>query len=157
VPWAPEVAFGAVGAGGIQVLNDEIVSRLDPRAVAAVVRREQAELERRERRYRMGRPPVDVTARTALVVDDGLATGASAEAAVAVARRMGASEVVLAVPVGSREAVARLGDLADNVVCLLVPDHFGAVSRYYDDFGQVSDAEVVRLLNAAREAATPGG
>jgi predicted phosphoribosyltransferase len=157
VPWAPEVAFGAVGAGGIQVLNDEIVSRLDPRAVAAVVRREQAELERRERRYRMGRPPVDVTARTALVVDDGLATGASAEAAVAVARRMGAREVVLAVPVGSREAVARLGDLADNVVCLLVPDHFGAVSRYYDDFGQVEDTEVIRLLNAARETATPGG
>jgi putative phosphoribosyl transferase len=156
VPWAPEVAFGAVGTGGVQVLNNEIAARLDPPAMQMVVRREQAELDRRERRYRLGRPRMDVADRVALVVDDGLATGASAEAAVAVTRGLGAREVVLAVPVGSRQAVARLCDVADEVVCPLVPERFGAVSRYYDDFGQVSDIEVVRLLNAARETTAPG-
>jgi predicted phosphoribosyltransferase len=149
VPWAPEVAFGAVGPGGVQVLNDDIADRLDPAAVRAVTAREQLELDRRERRYRLGRPPIDLTARTALVADDGLATGASARAAVAVVRRMGATKVVFAVPVGSTEAVNRLRRLADDVVCPVVPDRFGAVSRYYEDFGQVSDAEVIRLLSAA--------
>jgi predicted phosphoribosyltransferase len=150
VPWAPEVAFGAVGPGGVVVLNDDIATRLDNATVRAVIRREQAELERRERRLRRGRGPLDLTGRTALVVDDGLATGATAYVALGVARRIGADHVVLAVPVGSDEAVDRLSEVADEVVCPLVPPGFGAVSRYYDDFGQVGDAEVIRLLSAAR-------
>jgi predicted phosphoribosyltransferase len=150
VPWAPEVAFGALGPGGVKVLNERVVERLEPLAVRAVLRREQAELGRRERQYRGGRPPLDLAGRTAIVVDDGLATGASARAAIAAARRLGAATVVLAVPVGAREAVEALAELADEVVCPLVPARFGAVSRYYDDFRQVDDAEVVTLLTAGR-------
>jgi predicted phosphoribosyltransferase len=150
VPWAPEVAFGAVGPGGVLVLNNDIADRLDPAAVTAVVARERVELDRRERRYRRGRPPVDLIACTALVVDDGLATGASARAAVVVARRIGAAKVVFAAPVGSTEAIRRLRQLADEIVCPLVPEQFGAVSRYYDEFGQVSDVEVMELLNGTR-------
>jgi predicted phosphoribosyltransferase len=146
VPWAPEVAFGALGPAGVKVLNDRVVARLEPSAVRAVVRREQAELGRRERQYRGGRPALDLTRRTAIVVDDGLATGASARAAIVAARRLGATTVVLAVPVGARDAVTALAAVADDVVCPLVPARFGAVSRYYDDFRQVDDDEVVMLL-----------
>jgi putative phosphoribosyl transferase len=146
VPWAPEVAFGALGSGGVRVLDERVVTRLDPSAVRTVLRRELAELGRREQQYRGGRPPLDLAGRTAIVVDDGLATGASATAAVAAVRRMGAATVVLAVPVGAREAVRSLAAVADDVVCPLVPTEFGAVSRYYDDFRQVDDDEVVALL-----------
>ena len=149
VPWAPEVAFGALGPGGVKVLNERVVTRLDPSAVRAVLRRELAELGRRERQYRGGRPPLELAGRTAIVVDDGLATGASASAAIAAVRRMGAATVVLAVPVGAREAVKSLATVADDVVCPLVPTDFGAVSRYYDDFRQVDDDEVVSLLAAS--------
>jgi putative phosphoribosyl transferase len=146
VPWAPEVAFGAVGPHGVRVLNQEIVSRLPASAVAAVVNAEWAELACRERRYRAERPPLTLDGRVALLVDDGLATGASARAAVAVARSLGASRVVVAVPVGAAEAVAQLATEADEMVCPWQPADFGAVSRFYDDFGQVTDAEVVALL-----------
>jgi putative phosphoribosyl transferase len=147
VPWAPEVAFGALGSGEVRVLNEEISERLTPEEIMAVVRHEAVELARRERRYRADRPGLDLTGRVALSVDDGLATGATARAAVAVARRLGASEVVIAAPVGSTEAVEQLTVLADRVVCPLAPQDFGAVSRFYDDFGQVSDADVVALLH----------
>jgi len=146
VPWMPELAFGAIGPGGIQVLNNEVAARLDASAVAEVIRREETERGRREQRYRAGRPPLRLDKRTAIVVDDGLATGATARAAVAVARHLGAARVVLAVPVGSIEAVGLLARAADEVVCLLTPPGFGAVSRYYESFRQVTDDEVVRLL-----------
>ena len=149
VPWAPEVAFGAVGPHGVRVLNPEIVSRLPPGAVAAVVSSESAELTRRERRYRGTRAPLALTGRVALLVDDGLATGASARAAVAVARSLGADRVVVAIPVGAKDALAQLATEADEVVCPWQPADFGAVSRFYDDFGQVADAEVVALLAGA--------
>ena len=149
VPWAPEVAFGALGPGGVKVLNERVVARLEPLAVRAVLRRETAEMGRRERQYRGGRAPLDLAGRTAIVVDDGLATGASARAGVAATRRMGAVRVVLAVPVGAREALNALAAVADEVVCPLVPARFGAVSRYYDDFRQVDDDEVVTLLAAS--------
>ena len=149
VPWAPEVAFGAVGPHGVRVLNHEIVSRLPPGAVAAVVSSESAELTRREHRYRGARAPLTLAGRVALLVDDGLATGASARAAVAVARSLGADRVVVAVPVGAKDALAQLATEADEVVCPWQPADFGAVSRFYDDFGQVADAEVVALLAGA--------
>jgi len=147
VPWAPEVAFGAVGPGDVLVRNEEIAARMPEEMVARVVRRESAELHRRERRYRADRPPPELAGRVALLVDDGLATGASARAAVAVARWLGATQVVVAVPVGSPIAVDELRKVADEVVCPMQPDGFDAVSRWYDDFGQVSDAEVTALLD----------
>ena len=140
------MAFGALGPGGVQVLNPELADRLDPDEIAEVVRRETAELERRERLYRAGRPPLSLDGRTAVIVDDGLATGATARAAVAVARRLGARRVVVAVPVGSPDAYEALAAEADEVVCPHRPDDFGAVSRYYDDFHEVSDEEVTAAL-----------
>jgi len=146
VPWAPEVAFGALGPGNVLVHNDEIMARLPADAIQPVVERESAELARREERYRAGRPPLAVTDRVALLVDDGLATGATARAAVEVARKLGAAQVVVAVPVGSPIAVGQLREVADDVVCPLQPRDFAAVSRWYDRFPQVSDAEVAELL-----------
>ncbi|MBW4703908.1 phosphoribosyltransferase [Micromonospora sp. RL09-050-HVF-A] len=148
LPWAPEVAFGALGPGGVRVLNDQVAAQLDPTDSADVQRREQAELDRREARYRSGRPPLDLTGRTALIVDDGLATGATARAAVQVARRLGAHRVVVAVPVGAQQAYEMLTAEADEVVCARRPADFGAVSAYYDDFHEVDDDEVTGALIA---------
>lgn len=149
VPWAPEVAFGALGPGGVRVLNPGIVDRLDKRDIDSVVGRESSEVVRRERVYRPDRPPLDLTGKTAVVVDDGLATGATARAAVEVARTMGAAEVILAAPVGSPEALELVRESADRVVCPRAPHDFGAVSRFYDDFHQVTDREVSALLAEA--------
>jgi putative phosphoribosyl transferase len=146
VPWAPEVAFGALGPGGVVVHNPEVESRLTPADRAEVVDSEAGELVRREARYRKGRPPLDLTGKVAIIVDDGLATGATARAAVGVARRLGASRVVVAVPVAADDSLRLVGQEADEVVCPLVPAAFGAVSRFYDAFGQTSDDEVVDLL-----------
>jgi len=146
VPSMPELAFGAIGPGGVRVLNNEVAARLDVAAMTEVIHREEAERIRREQRYRAGRAALRLDGRTAIVVDDGLATGATARAAVAVARRLGAARVVLATPVGSAEAVGLLARAADQVVCLVTPARFGAVSRFYENFRQVTDDEVVRLL-----------
>jgi putative phosphoribosyl transferase len=147
VPWAPEVAFGALGPAGVQVLNKRTSSHLTEAEIEAVVRHESAELTRREKSFRAGRPPLDLTGHDALVVDDGLATGATARAAVEVARRLGAARVILAAPVGSDQAVRQLREVADEVICPWVPRQFDAVSRFYDSFHQVSDDEVVALLS----------
>jgi putative phosphoribosyl transferase len=146
VPWAPEVAFGAVGPGGIAVHNPEVESRISPSEVAGVVHAAGEELIRREAMYRGDRPPLDLTGRVAVIVDDGLATGATARAAVAVARDLGASAVVVAIPVGAASSVAALSRVADDVVCPLIPAHFDAVSRFYHTFGQTTDQEVISLL-----------
>ncbi|TDB82198.1 phosphoribosyltransferase [Micromonospora fluostatini] len=150
MPWAPEVAFGALGPGGVQVLNEQVAAGLDQADVTEVSQREQAELDRRERLYRSARPPLDLAGRTAVVVDDGLATGATARAAVAVARRLGARRVVVAVPVGSVEACDLLATESDELVCAQRPPDFGAVSTYYTDFHEVSDGEVTDALAADR-------
>jgi predicted phosphoribosyltransferase len=146
VPWSPEVGFGAIGPRGVRVVNNDVAERLDTDDVERVSREEGEELTRRESRYRADRPTLDLTDRVAILVDDGLATGATAAVAVEVSRRLGAARAVLAAPVGSTEAVAWLRTLADEVVCPLVPDMFGAVSQFYDDFPQTSDDEVVELL-----------
>jgi predicted phosphoribosyltransferase len=145
VPWAPEVAFGALAAG-VVVHNPDVESHLSDREMAAVTEAGQAELRRREHRYRGGRPAPSLAGGVAVIVDDGLATGATARAAVAAARRLGAARVIVAVPVGSRESVERLGTEADEVVCPLVPPSFVAVSRWYRRFGQTTDDEVVELM-----------
>lgn len=125
-----------------------VASQLSPSDIADVQRREQAELERREKRYRAGRAPLDLSGRTAVIVDDGLATGATARAAVQVARHLGARRVVLAVPVGAQQAYEMLVAEADQVVCAQRPPDFGAVGAYYDDFHEVSDDEVTEALTA---------
>jgi predicted phosphoribosyltransferase len=146
VPRAPELAFGALGPGGVVVLNEEIAAYVPAREIAAVRQAEEAELYRREQVYRSGRPPLDLTGRVAIIIDDGLATGATARASVPVARALGAERVVMAAPVGAPDAVARVREVADEMVCPMTPPDFGAVSRYYDWFPQVTDAEVMALL-----------
>ncbi|MGW3771424.1 phosphoribosyltransferase family protein [Actinomadura verrucosospora] len=154
VPFQPELAMGAIGEGGVLIVNDEIVrlTGLGEADLADARRREQAELDVRVERFRRGRPRAEVSGRTAVVVDDGVATGATARAACQVARAQGARRVVLAVPVGSPDTLAGLRRVADDVVCLLEPDLFHAVGQWYREFGQTSDGEVVELLE---RAATP--
>jgi putative phosphoribosyl transferase len=152
VPGQRELAFGAIASGGVRVLNDEIVIglRLDPRTLNAVAAAEQDELARREQAYRGGRPPLDVTGRTVVLVDDGLATGASMRAAVAALRARGPARIVVAVPTASPESCADVRDEVDEVVCADTPAHFIAVGERYDDFGETSDEEVRALLADAR-------
>jgi putative phosphoribosyl transferase len=140
--------MGAVGEGGIRVLDDavRIDAGVDEPALAVVEQAERRELERRAARYRGDRPPLDLDGRTAIIVDDGMATGSTASVACRVARRSAAAHVVMAVPVSSRQAVAQVREVADEVVCPLVPHPFHAVGAWYDDFTQTTDEEVVRLL-----------
>jgi putative phosphoribosyl transferase len=158
VPWQPELAFGAVGENGLRVLNDDVLrrARLRPDARRTVERAERAELDRRLGLYRRERPPVPVTGRTVVVVDDGLATGATAEAACRVVHGLGAGRVVLAVPVGPEQTVRRLRQSADEVVCLQSPRFFGSVGAWYDAFPQVDDAEVADLLARAARPVPDG-
>jgi putative phosphoribosyl transferase len=144
--------MGAVGEDGVRVLNREIVAvaGIGPEAVASAERRERAEVERRARRYRGDVPMVPLEGCTAIVVDDGIATGGTARAALQVARAHGAKRVVLAVPVAPPDTEATLGAEADEIVILETPTALSAVGQWYDDFSQVSDDEVSRILAAAR-------
>jgi putative phosphoribosyl transferase len=147
-PWQPELGMGAIGEGGVRVLNQNLIAQLGitDEEVEAVASREQAEVERRVRAYRAGRPPVPVTGRTVIVVDDGLATGFTARAAIQMVRRLGAARVVLAVPVAPPDAVEALREIADEVVCLETPTWFLAIGAWYQDFRQTTDEEVQHLL-----------
>lgn len=158
-PRQPELAMGAIGEGGALVVNDDLVAQLQvPVSVLdEVAGREQAELERRLAAYRQGRPGVELRGRSAVVVDDGLATGATARAAVAVVRARGAARVVLAVPVAPPAAVRALAAVADDVVCVEVSERFFGIGQWYDDFRQVSDEEVRRLLDAGIGTGTGAG
>ena len=150
LPWQPELAMGAIATGGVLVRNDDVLrTLLDPETVLENVRRaEQKVLEERERRYRGGRPAPELAGRKVIVVDDGLATGASMKAAVQALRKVGAGKVVVAVPVGPPDTCEELRQLADDVVCLQAPRMFSAVGQWYDDFGQTTDEEVTRILAA---------
>ena len=155
LPWQPELAMGAIASGGAMVLNKDVLrhSAFGEEALEQVKRRELVELERRERAFRGTSPPLDVSGRTAIVVDDGLATGATMEAAVRALRIQGAARGVVAVPVASVEARARIALLADEVYCLETPRYFSAVGQWYREFDQTSDREVGELLEGARERA----
>lgn len=159
VPFQRELAMGAIASGGAVVRNEDVIAML-PSAEAAferVLEEERAELARRERAYRGDAPPLDARDRTVVIVDDGLATGATMEAAVRALRTLEPAAILVAVPVGSPEAVARLEGVADRVVCLLAPAYFGAVGTFYDVFEQTSDAEVAALLAAAKRRLAPDG
>jgi predicted phosphoribosyltransferase len=151
-PGQPELAIGALAPDGVRVLNTDLVRLLgvSPAELDAITAREADELARREREYRMGRPAPDLIDKAAVLVDDGLATGASMEAAVAWARHRRAAHVIVAVPVASDSAVARLAREADEVIAVDVPPRFNAVGAWYQDFSQTSDAEVLDLVAAAR-------
>jgi putative phosphoribosyl transferase len=148
VPFQPELAMGAIGEGGVRILNDDVVAMAGVSApeLAAVERSERAKLEGRARAFRGRRPLVPLAGRTAVIVDDGIATGATARAACLVARARGAQRVVLAVPVASPSSIELLSEVADEVVCLETPRPFYSVGQYYSDFTATSDAEVVSLL-----------
>jgi predicted phosphoribosyltransferase len=150
-PGHEELAVGAIAPGAVYV-DRLLVRRLGVSAayLEQITTAEGRELERRERLYRSGRPPLDVEGRVVILVDDGLATGATARAAVASLRQRRPAQVILAVPVGAPETVARLREVADDVVCLDTPPDFRAVSLAYRDFSPTSDAEVVSCLAAAR-------
>ncbi|MGD1237560.1 phosphoribosyltransferase family protein [Mycobacterium seoulense] len=152
VPYHRELAFGAVGDGGVRVYSDTVVreARLTHQEMAAVEAQELAELRRRSERFRGARQPIPLLGRIALIVDDGIATGATAKAACQVARAEGASRVVLAVPIAAAETAQQFAQYADEVVCLETPAPYLAVGQGYRHFAQTSDDEVVALLESAR-------
>jgi predicted phosphoribosyltransferase len=141
LPDHPEVAMGAIATGGVRVLNASLVQMLQiPDAVIeAIAAREQNELQRRERAYRGNLPPLDVRGRTVILVDDGLATGATMRAAVQAARKLGAARVVVAVPIGARETCEEFRAEADEMVCAYTPEPFHAVGQWYADFSETTD------------------
>jgi len=150
-PGNPELGLGAV-AEGVEVLDDRLISMLGVtddylrREIAA----QQDEIRRREAAYRGNRPPVDLNGKVAVVIDDGVATGGTAAAAIQWARSRGANRVILAVPVAPAEILGRLGPEADELRILHMPEPFYAVGQWYDEFGQVSDERVIELLSKTR-------
>jgi putative phosphoribosyl transferase len=158
VPGFEELAVGAIASGGVRVLNEEVVSALpnSDEVIDTVTQQETAELERREREYRDGRPAPEINGRTIILIDDGLATGATMRAAVKALRQRGAARIVVAVPVGPSDTCREFEDVADEVVCASAPEFFQAVGQYYEDFSQTSDQEVRDLLARAATFGNPG-
>jgi putative phosphoribosyl transferase len=157
LPGHEELAIGAIASGGVRVLNQELIQelQLSEALIDRLTATEQRELERRERLYRENRPPVIVRDRTVILIDDGLATGASMMAAIRALRPQSPKRIVVAVPVGAAETCQQFRAEADNVICSATPEPFGAVGAWYHDFSQTSDNEVRKLLEvAARERAS---
>jgi len=152
VPSQPELAFGAIASGGVRVINDDVVRSLfslDDDLIEQVANREMRELRRREQAYRLERPYPELEGMDVVLVDDGLATGATMRAAAMAVRTKSPASIVVAVPVGSSSAVARVATVVDRVICLESPASFYAVGQFYADFRQTSDDEVRELLQAA--------
>lgn len=154
VPGQEELAFGAVASDGTRYLNERIVAeaKLEDAEVDRITAQTLKTLREREALYRAGRGPLAVTGKTVILVDDGIATGASMEVAVRMLKKMQPARVVVAFPVGPREACPRLRQEADEVVCLQEERDFFAVGQFYQDFSQVSDEEVIELLGKATAA-----
>ncbi len=152
LPVQPELAMGAIGEGGVRVINETVVYRagVSDAELARVEGIEQVELDRQASRFRGDRPPVPLAGRTALIVDDGIATGSTALVAVQVARAFGAARVVVAAPVAAPSSVRDIRSIADDVVCLETPIAFAAVGQWYDDFRPTTDDDVIRCLRSAR-------
>jgi len=157
VPGHSELAMGAIASGGIRVLNSHVIAslRIQDTAIEAVARREQLELERREGAYRGRRPRPVIEGRWVILVDDGVATGATMRAAIAALRRQSPGRIVVAVPVAPRDTVDRLRSEADEVVCLATPESFWAIGQFYVEFPQLSD-DAIREQLARNWAAIPG-
>jgi putative phosphoribosyl transferase len=151
VPSVPELAMGAIGEGGVRIVLPETVRRagVTPEAFDAVEQRERVELQRRAERFRGENPRIPLAGRTAVVVDDGIATGSTARAACQVVRAQGAARVVLAVPVAPQDWVRGLSDAADELIALTTPRQLQAIGMWYSDFSQSSDDEVVNCLRSA--------
>ena len=154
VPTQPELGMGAIGEGGVRVVDPDIVRQagVRPAQIAAVEAREREELDRRVARYRGARPMVPVRGRVVVIVDDGIATGGTARAAVQVARLLGATRVVLAAPVAPLDTVHELIEVADAVVVVSTPSPFYAIGPWYDEFTQTTDDEVRALLRGGESA-----
>jgi len=148
VPGFEELAAGAIASGSVRVLNEDVIRAIPNAgaAIEAVTEREAAELERREQAYREGRAPPELRNRIVILVDDGLATGATMRAAVKALRQSGAVKIVAAVPVGPPDTCRELKEEANEAICLSTPEFFQAVGQYYDDFSQTSDEDVRELL-----------
>jgi putative phosphoribosyl transferase len=158
LPSQPELAMGAIGEDGVRIVNRAVVvgEQVTESEFAQVEARERAELDRRAGRFRAGIPRAALAGRTAVIVDDGIATGSTAMAACQVARACGAARVVLAVPVAPSAAIPALASVADEVICLETPRRFMAIGQWYADFTQTRDEEVMTLLRRAAAAATGG-
>jgi putative phosphoribosyl transferase len=156
VPGHEEYAMGAIATGGVRVLDDRVVrtARVTRAELDAVTAAEERELERRERQYRGDRPPPDVAGRTVILIDDGLATGATMRAAVEALRQEGAARVVVAVPIAPPETCDAFRDIVDDIVCARTPEPFYAVGLWYEDFSQTTDEEVHDLLERAAASNT---
>lgn len=155
VPGHRELAMGAIASGGVRILNESVVRQLGipERAIAAVAEEEQRELERRERLYNGSHPLPALAGRTAILVDDGLATGSTMRAAVQAVRKQQPARIVVAVPVAAADTCSQLRPQADDVVCLATPEPFMAVGLWYQHFDQTSDEEVQRLLEESHATA----
>jgi len=156
VPWQPELAFGAIASGGVMVLNNDTVDalRLSRDVIDDIAHGQQVELERRERLFRGGRPAMDLKNKTVIIVDDGLATGATMRAAIKAIKELGPAKMIAAAPVASRytcDEISRMADVA--CICAVKPEPFYGVGMWYRDFTQTTDEEVQDLLAAGRRAA----
>jgi predicted phosphoribosyltransferase len=151
VPSQKELAMGAIASGGIRILNDDVINmlRISDRAIDHVANEEQQELERREREYRGNRQKIDVKDRVSILVDDGLATGASMRAAVRALRQMEPAKIVIAVPVAAPDTCDAFKDKVDEIICLATPEPFYAIGAWYDNFSQTTDEEVRSILAEA--------
>ena len=151
VPGQEELAMGAIASGDVRVLNKPVVEdlRISEEAIETETRKEQEELKRRELLYRGKRPPLDVSNRTVVLVDDGIATGSTIKAAIAALKKQKAGRIVVAVPVAPASTIDELKTEVDEVICVSTPEFFNAISLWYDEFPQTSDEEVRELLKKA--------
>lgn len=148
LPWHPELAMGALGEGGVRVVNEEVVrlANISDHDFGVVEAREKVEVEARAKKFRAGRTPIPLAGCIALIVDDGIATGSTAIAACKVAHAMGASRVIFAAPVGAADTVRKLATVADEVICPEIPRTLNSVGEWYEDFSAVTDEEVIVIL-----------
>jgi putative phosphoribosyl transferase len=151
VPGYEELAMGAIASGGVRVMNENVMTQINipAEAVEAVARREEAELKRREEAYRDDRPRLEVKDRTVILIDDGLATGATMRAAVLALRKQQPGRIVIAVPVAAQDTCDEFREDVDEIICGITPPQFRAVGLWYEDFSQTTDEEVQQLLRAA--------
>lgn len=157
VPGWEELAMGAIAAGGVRVMNEEVVrgANVSPSMIESVVDEQTVELHRREKAYRGHAAPPGIRGRTVLLVDDGIATGSTIRAAAQALRQLSPAHIVIAAPVGARDACAALEAVADEVIVIRQPDEFWAVGLWYDEFSQTTDDEVKNLLMKAKQSPPP--